>query len=134
MRIQVKLAGLFAQLRRFNPERIIERLIPAMGRACGRVHRIAQKRYLRGPYPIHLRHDTGKLSEGLKYKITSGRTWVEGGFFIEGKPGVYGRIWELRPQGYFRNGTPKQRPFLRPALRDASDYIARVLYNAMRGM
>jgi len=86
----------------------------------------ARRNYLSGGYPQHLRVGKkrgGTLRSNVGHKVDMIGNTVLLQLLI---PDVawYGRLWEAvkqysyRQGQVFKNGTPKARPFFRPALRD----------------
>jgi len=87
---------------------------------------IARRRYLSGGYPEHLRVGKvkgGTLRSNVNFKVDTTAEAVLLNLII---PDIawYGRLWEAvneyeyRQGEFFRNGTPKARPFFSPAIRD----------------
>lgn len=101
------------------------------------VHRTATERYLTGPYPLHLRRQTGNLANNIFVKLEARPDSIIATLGV-GTKAWYGRIWEgvgeysHRRGRYFRNATPMWRPFLSPALKDNKRNILRRIWQALR--
>jgi hypothetical protein len=77
----------------------------------------AQSSYLRGPSPQYLQISGGNLLKNIFADVEVKGNQVFGKLTV-GQIAWYGAMWENRPQGMFKNMTPKQRPFVKPAYQD----------------
>lgn len=93
----------------------------------------SQAYYLHGPYPTKLRIGHGSLLKNIGIKTEVLADKIIGKITI-GSLAWYGKIWESvgeyshRKGGIFpKAGTPKSRPFIRPAFEDLREKINRIL-------
>ena len=99
-----------------------------MLRACLEVSRTTKKDYLTGPRPRKLAvGKTGWLRSSVNVLIKKKIKEIIG---VIGARPWYGKMWETRPQGTFKDGSPKQRPFLGPALEQSRAKIRQIFDRA----
>jgi len=103
----------------------IEKVVfQTINRALLKVRGQAQKQYLTGPRPQHLGVRTGNLRRNLMTVTTLKENSAKGYLFLR-SIARYGIYWEAeeRKGQVFSNGTPKYRPFVKPAWEDLKDRI-----------